>query len=172
MPPSLTDRLCTTCGLCCDGTLFADVELDGAKEAARMEHLGVEVDEGGDQPVLVQPCTALGGRRCTIYAHRPGCCRVFECELLARTQQGDLHPDEALDIIAATRDLAEQIRDLLHQLERPEERISLEERVQEALSADEMDEVNVFEMRQLRLELRAVLARLQHQIRTHFASDL
>ena len=27
MNPNLTDTLCTQCGLCCDGSMFADVEL-------------------------------------------------------------------------------------------------------------------------------------------------
>ena len=36
MSPLLTDTLCTNCGLCCDGTLFADVELVGQAEIARL----------------------------------------------------------------------------------------------------------------------------------------
>ena len=46
MTRPLTDTLCTKCGLCCDGTLFADVELVGQAEAARLEIMGLEVDEG------------------------------------------------------------------------------------------------------------------------------
>ena len=38
----LTDTLCTRCGLCCDGTLFGDVELRGPVEAAQVEALGLE----------------------------------------------------------------------------------------------------------------------------------
>ena len=80
--PALTDTLCTQCGLCCDGTLFADVEL-GRAEAARLENMGLEV-EVTDGGLLSQPCAALKGRRCSIYAHRPKCCRTFECQLLHR----------------------------------------------------------------------------------------
>ena len=55
MKPSLTDQLCTRCGLCCDGSLFADVELAGSAEAAGLEVMGLEIEEDDtDGAVLVQ----------------------------------------------------------------------------------------------------------------------
>ena len=60
MKPSLTDTLCTRCGLCCDGSLFADVELAGPLEAAGLEAFGLEIeDDEADGELLVQPCAAL-----------------------------------------------------------------------------------------------------------------
>jgi hypothetical protein len=41
MKPSLTDTLCTRCGLCCDGSLFADVELASGGEASALEVMGL-----------------------------------------------------------------------------------------------------------------------------------
>src|SRR5690242_4738886 len=67
MGASLTDTLCTRCGLCCDGTLFADVELSGRREATKLEVLGLRIDEDADRPLLLQPCAALRNRRCTVY---------------------------------------------------------------------------------------------------------
>jgi Fe-S-cluster containining protein len=76
----LTDILCTKCGLFCDGTLFADVELAGQAEIARLEIMGMDVEnENRNAGLLSRPCAALRGTRCGIYAHRPKCCRVFEC---------------------------------------------------------------------------------------------
>ena len=68
MTPSLTDALCTQCALCCDGSLFADVELAGRAEATRLEILGLEVedDEGDARGLLVLPCAALSGKRCSM----------------------------------------------------------------------------------------------------------
>ena len=75
----LTDTLCTQCGLCCDGTLFGDVELAGRREAARLEGLGLDVDsDDADVELLALPCAGLRGTRCRVYAHRPPCCRTFE----------------------------------------------------------------------------------------------
>ena len=90
MTPGITDMLCTTCGLCCDGSLFADVELSGGDEAAALEILGLEIEDPDDdhRGLLSQPCRALQGRRCGIYPHRPGCCRSFECRLLQEVQRG------------------------------------------------------------------------------------
>jgi uncharacterized protein len=99
----LTDILCTKCGLCCDGTLFADVELAGAVEAARLEAMGLEVEDadGGEAALLLQPCAALKGTRCSVYVHRPGCCRTFECRLLQEAKRGTVSVDSALEKIAA-----------------------------------------------------------------------
>src|SRR6058998_1228410 len=96
MEPSLTDTLCTRCGLCCDGSLFADVELSGRVEATGLEILGLEIeDDGAGGALLQQPCTALRGRRCSIYAHRPQCCRTFECRLLQEARRGDVSVERA-----------------------------------------------------------------------------
>jgi uncharacterized protein len=102
--PSLTDLLCTRCALCCDGTLFAEVELRGRVEANTLEILGLEVEDGEtSRGLLIQPCRALQGTRCGIYAHRPKCCRSFECRLLADVRSGDLGVGPARRRIAATR---------------------------------------------------------------------
>src|SRR5580765_4202558 len=61
MEHSLTDRLCTHCALCCDGSLFADVELTGSREATRLEAMGLEVDDGdAEGALLVLRCRAVG----------------------------------------------------------------------------------------------------------------
>ena len=81
----LTDTLCTRCGLCCDGTLFGDVELRGPREATRLAILGLDVDtDDADAELLALPCRGLRGTRCGVYAYRPhaaapssaGCCRT------------------------------------------------------------------------------------------------
>lgn len=96
MEPALTDLLCTRCGLCCDGSFLADVELAGEEEAEGLEAMGlaVEEDDAGGW-LLVQPCRALEGRRCTVYSHRPECCRTFECRLLQEARRGLVSVDDA-----------------------------------------------------------------------------
>ena len=96
MSPCRTDALCTRCGLCCDGTLFADVELAGRAEAAGLEVMGQEIeDDDAGGGLLVQPCGALQRRRCGIYAHRPECCRTFECRLLQDVRRGSVGLERA-----------------------------------------------------------------------------
>src|SRR5437773_4567821 len=105
MTPLLTDTLCTSCGLCCDGTLFADVELVGQAEVARLAIMGMENEnEVRNTGLLSRPCAALRGTRCGIYAHRPKCCRVFQCHLLQNAQRGAVTVERALEQIADTRE--------------------------------------------------------------------
>jgi len=137
MAPLLTDTLCTKCGLCCDGTLFADVELVGEAEAARLEIMGMEI-ENEDRVVglLSQPCAALCGTRCGIYAHRPKCCRTFECHLLQSAQSGAVSVERALELVALAREQIRQVRTLLGRLGNRDEDLPIKERCQETLAAD------------------------------------
>jgi Fe-S-cluster containining protein len=137
MAPLLTDTLCTKCGLCCDGTLFADVELVGQAEAARLEIMGMEI-ENEDRVVglLSQPCAALCGTRCGIYAHRPKCCRTFECHLLQSAQSGAVSVERALELVALAREQIRQVRALLGRLGNRDEDLPIKERCQETLAAE------------------------------------
>ena len=137
MAPLLTDTLCTKCGLCCDGTLFADVELVGEAEAARLEIMGMEI-ENEDRVVgqLSQPCAALCGTRCGIYAPRPKCCRTFECHLLQSAQSGAVSVERALELVALAREQIRQVRTLLGRLGNRDEDLPIKERCQETLAAD------------------------------------
>lgn len=132
--PALTDTLCTQCGLCCDGTLFADVEL-GRAEAARLENMGLEV-EVTDGGLLSQPCAALKGRRCSIYAHRPKCCRTFECQLLQDAQRGAVTAERAVEHIAEAHRRIQEARDLLAKLGERQVRLPLKERCAAALAGE------------------------------------
>ena len=115
MTVDLTERLCTRCGLCCDGSLFDDVELSGEKEGTALELLGLDIDTDGP-PLLLQPCNAPKGTRCEVYKHRPGCCQTFACLLLQRAEQGLLEPDEAEQTIVTTREHVGRIRNLCKRL--------------------------------------------------------
>jgi uncharacterized protein len=99
-PGELEAMLCTRCGLCCNGSFFADVELSGPRESTPLEALGLEIE---DDNLLIQPCGALKGTRCSIYAHRPKCCRTFECLLLKRVRRGEVSMPAALRLIGYAR---------------------------------------------------------------------
>ncbi|MET0402617.1 MAG: YkgJ family cysteine cluster protein [Cystobacter sp.] len=91
--------LCQHCGLCCDGTLFTHVPLQGS-EASALRALGLPVrerEEGG--AVLPQRCAALDGRRCTAYAARPEGCRRYHCQLFSALAEGEVSLPEALAVV-------------------------------------------------------------------------
>jgi Fe-S-cluster containining protein len=162
MPPLLTDTLCTKCGLCCDGTLFADVELGGQAEIARLEIMGIDTeDENANAGLLSQPCAALRGTRCGIYAHRPKCCRVFECHLLQNAQNGTVTVERALEHIADARGQIQRVRDLLARLGNRDEDLPLKERCAETLASDGGTDADTVGSR---ADLEAALATLEDTI--------
>jgi Fe-S-cluster containining protein len=135
MKPNLANVLCIRCGLCCDGSLFADAELV-ARETTRLEVLGVEIEDADeDEPaLLLQPCAALKRKRCSIYPHRPTCCRTFECRLLKQAESGAISVDRAKETIAHTLKEVGRLKLLIAQVGQPDERLPLRERLNEALT--------------------------------------
>jgi Fe-S-cluster containining protein len=166
MTRSLTDTLCTQCGLCCDGSLFADVELSGRGEATRLEVLGLEIeDDGGDRELLVQPCAALQGRRCAIYAHRPECCRTFECRLMRDARRGAVSVEQAAALIAEALERIRRVRKLMAQLGRSGARLPLAEECAELLARE--SDTNP-EATRTRAELEVAMSGVAELIRTRF----
>ena len=166
MEASLTDTLCTRCGLCCDGTLFADVELAGRAEAMRMEVLGLAVEEhDGDSELMQLPCSALRGTRCGVYAHRPKVCRTFECRLLQETRRGVVDVQRAIALIDETRTRIGRVKELLVRLGDHEPGLPLSERCAEALAADGGGSATA---RRAHTELELEMAAIEATIRTKF----
>ena len=164
MTPSLTDTLCTRCGLCCDGSLFADVELAGRAEATGLELLGLEIeddDTGG--ALLVQPCVALQGRRCAIYEHRPECCRTFECRLLHDVRRGAVGVERAKKQIAEALWRIGRVRELMAQIGHRDRRLPLRESCAEALAGNADPK-----MSRKRAELEAAMSAVETMIRATF----
>jgi Fe-S-cluster containining protein len=163
---SLTDTLCTRCGLCCDGSLFADVELAGRDEASSLELLGLEIEDGDGEHrgLLIQPCRALKGTRCSVYAHRPDCCRTFECKLLQETRLGLVSVAAAREMVADALERRARIHDLIAALGQDDEGLPLEERCVETLAARDSDPKRLA----LRGELKRALRAFENLIETTF----
>src|SRR5437870_11883992 len=127
MKPSLADTLCTRCGLCCDGSLFADVELASCDEIAALEVLGLDVEDADETGagLLLQPCGALKGKRCSIYPHRPECCRTFECQLLLQGKRGAVSIARARGKMAEALECIKSVKQLIEDLPQRNERLPL-----------------------------------------------
>ena len=104
MTPDPSQILCVKCGMCCDGTLFDDIQLQNQAEADDMEVLGLQLDEDTDDiPTMLVPCVGLKNCRCTVYRHRPVTCRTFECRVLIEVGLGDIEIEEAQSLIQSAR---------------------------------------------------------------------
>lgn len=129
-------QLCPNCGLCCDSTLFADVELQKRDDAKRLAKLGLTLEKKSrGQLAFAQPCACFDGKLCQIYHDRPQRCRKFDCGLLKRVDDGKLTAGAALKKISDTKKRAENIRDLLRSLGQRDEQMALTHRYAEAMSA-------------------------------------
>jgi len=127
-PPDSVTMLCPQCGLCCNGVLFADVELQPGDNAGRLIDLGMALKKKGMKRAFVQPCQCFDGKLCKIYNDRPKRCATFECGLLKRVQSGSMSAPAALKGIADAKKLAEKVRRLLRRLGDKDEQLALTKR--------------------------------------------
>jgi hypothetical protein len=129
-------QLCPNCGLCCNGVLFADVELRAGDNAKQLAQLGLRLEKKGRSKLaFAQSCACFDSTLCKIYGDRPRRCRTFECGLLKRVQAGELAAGAALKIISKTKRRVEKVRGLLHQLGQKDGRVVLIKSYTEAMSA-------------------------------------
>jgi uncharacterized protein len=129
-------RLCPNCGLCCDSTLFGDVELRAGDDVGRLAKLGLLLEKKGQGKLaFAQPCACFDGKLCKIYNDRPKRCRTFECGLLKQVAAGKMSPGVALEKISEAKILAGKVRGLLHSLGGNDAELALTKRYAQVMSA-------------------------------------
>lgn len=147
-------RLCTNCGLCCNGVLFDLVRLQPQDSVQQLTRLGMKLRRKKTQPWFPQPCQFLQSCACTIYENRPTRCRLFECQQLKKLHAGQITEQDALEVIARTKAMVAEVETLLPIDTPTAQSLSLEERVnashEEKTSAD---------LKHLHNQLKRLLAR-------------
>jgi hypothetical protein len=103
--------ICLGCGLCCDGTLLDHVAVsDPSDLGAPLTALGVTLIVEADPPVFALPCPAVHEGVCTVHhLHRPAACGEFSCALLDDVESGVRSREEALQVIAETLRLRDEV---------------------------------------------------------------
>lgn len=138
-------KLCPACGLCCNGVLFGDVELQRGDDAKLLSKLGVELFRKGRKTAFAQPCACLVNGLCRIYSDRPKRCATFDCGLLKRVQTGKLAAPAALKKISEAKRRSAEVLKLVRQLGHKDESRPLNQRYAAIMaepidmSADEAD---------------------------------
>jgi Fe-S-cluster containining protein len=176
LPGSLPEQLCLACGLCCNGVLFKDVELQPGDDAKRLGWLGLPIREARKaqrksrqslpskpetrNSKFPQPCAALcDDNRCRIYIERPMRCREFECALFKSVAAGKTELAAALKSIRAARQRADQVRRLLHVLGDIDEHLALSlrfKRTRRRLEAGGFDDSSADTFGELTLAVHAL----------------
>ena len=126
--PLHVKELCPKCGLCCNGVLFADVQLQPGDDAKRLAELNLALRRKKSKTIFTQPCSCFDGKWCRIYSERPGRCRDFECGLLQQVDAGQLTVPAALKRIRQAQHQAEKVRVQLRKLGSAEEQMALTHR--------------------------------------------
>ena len=160
------EQLCPNCGLCCNGALFADVELRAGDDPKRLAKLGLPVAKKGPRKLAFpQACACFDGKLCRIYPDRPKRCRLFECGLLKRVKAGDMEPDAALHEIGAARRQLEKIEVLLQAMGQTDRSVALTHRYSSAMSVplDLADEVNAEHYGDLMQEMSSLMEQFQRE---------
>lgn len=106
-------RLCTACGLCCNGVLFEIVRIQPQDSVKALERLGMQINRRKTEPYFKQPCRFLNDCTCAIYEQRPTRCRRFECRQLKLLAEGEITEAEAAAKIAEAKAQVQRIQDLL-----------------------------------------------------------
>ena len=164
---SAIDQLCPSCGLCCNGVLFGDVELQRGDDAKKLAALGVGLFSKGRKKVFNQPCACLVGGLCQIYQDRPRRCRAFDCRALQRVQQGEITVASAQkSIVEAKRRAAEVLR-LVRALGNADETQPLNRRYA-AIMAQPMDLAGDEAQLEMRGELMLAVGRLVEVLERDF----
>lgn len=108
---TLESRLCLACGLCCDGTLYEDAKIR-EDEISDVESIGLTTSRNAQgHPTFVFACHYLDGACCTRYEQwRPSVCSKFFCRVQQRARAGELTEGQALEKIAAARQLVTEVK--------------------------------------------------------------
>lgn len=98
------ERLCLSCGLCCDGSLYVSTTLR-PEEVAVMTRLGVPVIARGGDHLMPQPCAALVDLACRAYRERPRRCVSYRCKQLVALEVGRRTLGQAQATVALAKTL-------------------------------------------------------------------
>jgi Fe-S-cluster containining protein len=160
-------RLCTACGMCCDGTLFQIVRMQPGDSPAELGRLGLKMRCRDGEFFMEQPCSALRENCCTVYEKRPARCRLFHCQQLRRVESGDAQEAEAMAMIVETRELVERVRGLIERCGLREDGQSLQERFERVMSTP-IHETLEPEMAAVRENLENAMQKLRMRINREF----
>jgi uncharacterized protein len=111
--PTAASRLCSACGMCCNGVLFQAVSLQASDSVKELKALGLRLKTKRNQTSFPQPCLALRHSCCAIYEHRPQRCRLFNCQQLMLLASGQISEEAALGKIQEAHRLSSIVKELL-----------------------------------------------------------
>ena len=109
-------RLCSACGMCCNGVLFHGMAVQPEDSLRALAAKGLRAKRRDGELQFQQPCPAHDGNCCRIYAERPQRCRAFACRQLEGVFNGEILESAAMEKIQEARRRSDLVRELLEML--------------------------------------------------------
>ena len=131
---SAASRLCSECGMCCNGVMFHTVRLQPTDSAKDLAALGLKLKRKKGGNYILQPCPAFRGTHCSIYAARPERCRLFACQQLRRVDAGESTEAVALEMIREAQRQVAEVTDLLERAGGASDRKPLSKRCEKVMA--------------------------------------
>ena len=109
-------RLCSACGMCCNGVLFHGMVVQPEDSLRAMAAKGLKAKRRDGELQFLQPCPAHDGNCCRIYSDRPQRCRAFACRQLKGVFNEQILESTAMEKIQEARRRSDSVRELLAML--------------------------------------------------------
>ena len=107
--PKAEQKICITCGMCCDGTLFMHASLNPGEKGSLPERIELHSFTEGGKDYFRLPCLYFSGK-CSIYTgKRADVCSSYHCQLLKDFADKKVTIDKALNIISQAKELRQEI---------------------------------------------------------------
>lgn len=164
---SAAERLCSRCGLCCNGVMFFTVRLQPRDSPVTLAATGLKLKRRNKHHYIQQPCPAHCGERCSIYHQRPERCRIFECRQLTRVAAGEITEVTAMEMITDIQQRVRQLESLLDQGGTSDPKRPLAKRYEKIMGELLVDSAH-HETSSLRMELTEKMQALDRILDGHF----
>ncbi|MBE0668035.1 MAG: hypothetical protein IH593_10255 [Bacteroidales bacterium] len=93
-------KICVTCGFCCDGTLFRHAMLKAGEQGSLPEKIEQNYRKEKDKEFFLLPCHYFN-EKCTIYDQkRAKICSGYRCQLLKDFEEKKVSLHDALESVA------------------------------------------------------------------------
>jgi hypothetical protein len=103
--------LCSSCGMCCNGTLYNYVTVvpDDLPKLEKYPQLQLKIRN--EQATFDEPCVLHTGKGCSAYDDRPATCSRYMCTLLRAVEDEEVTEEEALLLIKEGRALVDNVKE-------------------------------------------------------------
>ena len=167
-PPtqSAASRLCSACGICCNGVMFHRVQVHSSDLPRELRALGLKLKHKHQEQFILQPCPAYVRAQCGIYRQRPERCQLFECRQLKQVAAGEISESTALQKIREVVQRVDHLDGLIHKAGKTDPKKPLTKRY-EKVTAEPVD-ITFDKAIELRNQLALAMQELQEVIEKDF----